>query len=607
MDLEKLGLHSRPFAFAPDSAMMVWTQHLEQVRDRIRVAVAAQEPLIVLTGILGSGKSTFLIALMDDLSDIKSLDIVVLWGAMTNRDDMLNAVAQKVAHAPSDKLDPVASIVESIVRCPTLLIIDEAQSTSPEAVKTLYKLAEEHGQLTILLAGQSELLIRLAGLEYDGLVIPAAHRHSLIPLTETEAQIYIAARIEKAGGRPELILPDAAAYIAKVAHHVPREINKVADACIVLANIEGHTPVDLAFARRIVRDNLDPRSLALRTIPDAISIPANLDDYRPRKSPPDPPDLPTNSFLTLDEDSIDLEAVLQLSINANGSEQSRPVAFQSYDTPIAPAVTAKKTGRRYALPLIIACCALAGVTVFFVTMPDSELERSASAMELSDVGAEATVTEQDFTGAVDAVSNDPDTRQGLTTPLIDFEDAKGLTTTLDRPDEAPPGPVNRLAVNSIGREPDVMANELYSLGLSSDDPRQAAVAYARAALHGHKRAARYLSQKYEMGDGVTFSQAMAQRWNAVAADEPLGENTLEQTGSTASPIMGILGPDGLELVWDGVGKSFDVELAGEDQAPVADFTTSLTAAIVPAPNDVRFWRVRVADGPYSPWATISSE
>lgn len=106
---------------------------------------------------------------------------------------------------------------------------------------------------------------------------------------------------------------------------------------------------------------------------------------------------------------------------------------------------------------------------------------------------------------------------------------------------------------------------------------------------------------------MAFSPAMAQRWYAIAEGRPLPEATPEANEGSAVPLLAMWSADGLDLVWDGVGETFAVELAEEDRKPVASFITDLTAARVSAPESVRFWRVRPASGPYSPWTPISPE
>lgn len=597
MDFHKLGLQSRPFALAPDVAMMFWTPHLRQVHARIVDGISVQVPLIILTSAVGAGKSTLLLNLIDDPCH-KFLHVVLLRGSISNTNDLLNAVAEKIDPGQSDNVEPLARIAEGISRCSVLLMIDEAQGASPQAVISLIRLAESKGRLTVLLAGQPELAIRLYGPDYRGLVIPSDHRHYLLPLTEAEAQSYIATRIEKAGGPENLILPDAAACIAKVAGNLPRKINKVADACLYLASLENRSQVDLPFARRVVLENLDLQSLALRAMPDTIDLPKMQEAKMAQKPLAFAQSLPVSSFLTADEETIDLRAIANRYVADNKYlPEQLPLSLQ-YTVPVKPIILPEKTLQRHPLLLISASFALVGAVTLFVTLPflSDRLETPTSEKVEN---AEAVV-------APDMIAIADDEK------FADSEDVKNVSISSAQSEDIHTAelqsiPVAHWDVNAIKSDPDALANELYSLALSSDDSVKAAVSYARAALHGHKRAARYLAQKYETGDGVTFSLAMAQRWYGVADSHDLLKATPDSYSGSAVPREATPAMGALDLIWDGAGKSFDVELAGEDQVPVAEFTSELTAASILAPKGVRFWRVRAEGAPYSPWAPISTE
>ena len=168
------------------------------------------------------------------------------------------------------------------------------------------------------------------------------------------------------------------------------------------------------------------------------------------------------------------------------------------------------------------------------------------------------------------------------------------------------------------READARALYARGVALATEDPEAAVVAYARAALRGHARSARYLGQIYEIGDGVEASPALARAWYAFAEAGPEaarrgaaegGPRSADRPSGAPAPMFSARMPDGaVELVWSGVGgeAGYRIELARDPLAkPVGAFDAAVSAARVTVPEDVAFWRVAAGDGaPESGWAAV---
>jgi TPR repeat protein len=180
------------------------------------------------------------------------------------------------------------------------------------------------------------------------------------------------------------------------------------------------------------------------------------------------------------------------------------------------------------------------------------------------------------------------------------------------PEPADPGPSldeAQLAAPDLGR-----AGRLFDSALeqSARDPAVAAIDYSRAAANGHGRAAYYLAQMYETGDGVPFAPDTAWAWYAVAAAEVAGaEERLAELAAFPSPEAGFAVPvfssaeSGVaELVWEGRG-SFIVELGRVPSEPAdAVHATPLTAARLQMPEGAAWWRVRAIGSEPSAWRPI---
>ena len=163
------------------------------------------------------------------------------------------------------------------------------------------------------------------------------------------------------------------------------------------------------------------------------------------------------------------------------------------------------------------------------------------------------------------------------------------------------------------------ARTLYerATGLAAKDPDAAIVAYARAALRGHARSARYLGQIYEIGDGVEPSPALARAWyrHAEAGPEAAVRGASAQAAQpapasgTPTPMFSARTPqNAVELVWagaDGGEAGYRVEFARDPLGEaVGSLVTPVSATLAAVPDEVAFWRVAVggaaAEGGWRP-------
>lgn len=166
-----------------------------------------------------------------------------------------------------------------------------------------------------------------------------------------------------------------------------------------------------------------------------------------------------------------------------------------------------------------------------------------------------------------------------------------------------------------------------ALDNATGDPTSIATLYARAALRGHARAAYYLGQLYETGDGVTPDLALAKAWYAFAAEGNsrakdrstrivVGAQADISPGTPELRLSEVL-PSGLgEFVWtSGTGAKvgdYLVQIAGA-QGQKLHLTRHIkkSAAILPLPSGGTHWRVVTVDlqnKRYAPsdWQPISA-
>ena len=170
-------------------------------------------------------------------------------------------------------------------------------------------------------------------------------------------------------------------------------------------------------------------------------------------------------------------------------------------------------------------------------------------------------------------------------------------------------PARRVAATAATEASDALATRRFrvALDLAAEDARAGLVAFSGAALLGHSRAAYYLGQMFETGDGVPRDTALARAWYAAAAEaHPQARQRLETIdpprtdGAVGAPILldaGVTGDGAVELVWaSGHGANpaaYVVELAAApDEAPLVSRRLVLSATRMDLPPGAALWRVR---------------
>jgi type II secretory pathway predicted ATPase ExeA len=232
------GLRSRPFSKTPDPKFLFFSRSHEEALARLQYGVEEKE-LILLTGEVGSGKTTLSRALMDSLGD--NYRVISIINPRLTPAQLLRSIAKRFdidsvhIHPKDDLLEMIyEKVYEDYTKGITpVIIIDEAQlipdkSTFEEIrLLTNFQLDEEN-LLSLILIGQPDLNKRLERKAYLPLRQRIGLRYHLNPLTEEEIREYIAHRLRVAGRTEPLFSEEAIEVICKFSQGIPRIINNIA-------------------------------------------------------------------------------------------------------------------------------------------------------------------------------------------------------------------------------------------------------------------------------------------------------------------------------------------------------------------------------------------
>ena len=258
------GLREKPFSLSTDPRFLYKSSEHAKTFDDLLLAIRRREGLIVLTGDIGTGKTTLCKAVLEKLDRktfatfvpdpfITREDLIkrmlIEFGAMSV-DDLKDGKMQGAS--ASDLSYPLVDFLKSLVplQAFAVLIIDETQNLALpllEEIRVLSDLESPEKLLQVVLVGQLELRAKLKLPEMRQLDQRVSARCSLQALTRDAVSGYIAHRLEVAGGTEDRVHFSAEAIDAIFAASggVPRVINLICDRALHLGHLQRKNGIEL--------------------------------------------------------------------------------------------------------------------------------------------------------------------------------------------------------------------------------------------------------------------------------------------------------------------------------------------------------------------------
>ncbi|MCF2948066.1 XrtA-associated ATPase [Paraglaciecola aquimarina] len=242
------GLNSKPFQLTPDPSFFFGSKWHKRAMSYLQYGLSQAEGFIVITGDIGTGKTTIANSLLDQMQqDIVAAQIV---SPKLSPDELVKMVASKfqVTTKGSTKTDILNDLEAYLMSLHkegkrALLLVDEAQNLPLETIEELRMLsnfqAEGKPLLQSFLLGQEELqpILRAPNMEqFRQRIVASCH---LAPLTEDECKAYIEYRMSHAGWDGKVLFSDEAFdNIFQFTTGVPRRINTLMDRILLYGFLE---------------------------------------------------------------------------------------------------------------------------------------------------------------------------------------------------------------------------------------------------------------------------------------------------------------------------------------------------------------------------------
>ncbi len=262
---EFYGLAANPFRLTPDSRFFFGSEGHRKAMSYLKYGLYQGEGFIVITGGVGTGKSTLVGQLFSEL-DENDIVAAQIGNTQVDADDCIRLIcnAFEIDVDTRDKADLISAFEEFLIAQNqmgrrVLLVVDEAQNMPLRALEELRMLSNFNvgGQplFQSFLLGQPQFLQTLAHKDLAQLQQRIMASYKLASMSEEETEEYIRHRLEMVGwqGNPAFS-PDAFGRIYDQTGGVPRLINTLANRIMMFAALEEATEIDLAMVETVIED-----------------------------------------------------------------------------------------------------------------------------------------------------------------------------------------------------------------------------------------------------------------------------------------------------------------------------------------------------------------
>ena len=241
-------LHSSPFGTSPDPRFLYMMPHTRETLACLEYGISARKGFTVLTGEVGTGKTTLLRRALSSFSN-RRISTAFVFNPRLEVLDFLEFVLADFGINPTNRtksgmlLQLNRWLIERFRMEETcVVVIDEAQNLSWELLEEIRLLTNletsSEKLLQIVLSGQPELEEKLRHPSVRQLRQRVALWCRTQPLTESQTHAYVAERLRLAGASWTIFTPDALDLIYHYGHGIPRIINLLCEHSLIVAYVE---------------------------------------------------------------------------------------------------------------------------------------------------------------------------------------------------------------------------------------------------------------------------------------------------------------------------------------------------------------------------------
>ena len=264
---QHFGLNELPFSIAPDPRYLYMSERHREALAHLLYGLKSNGAFILLTGDVGTGKTTVSRCLLEQVPSNTRLALVL--NPMMTALELLQAICDELHIARPAQENSIKAHVDCINRDllsayargeNTVVLIDEAQNLAADVLEQLRLLTNletaERKLLQIILLGQPELRDQLAQPSMSQLSQRITARYHLEPLNLAETRAYVQHRLLVAGSRDVLFSQACLRRLHQLSKGVPRLINAVSDRALLGTYVQNKARVNTATINSAAKEIL---------------------------------------------------------------------------------------------------------------------------------------------------------------------------------------------------------------------------------------------------------------------------------------------------------------------------------------------------------------
>ncbi|HHL72118.1 MAG TPA: AAA family ATPase [Bacteroidetes bacterium] len=262
------GLKESPFQLTPDPRYFYFSAGHQEAWSRLLLGLKLRRGFVVLSGEVGTGKTTILRSIMDTMDP--DTHTALIFHTLLSAKGLLQCICREFgidSEGSQSRTDYIMRLQEflqglSEQNSSAVLIIDEAHNLKEEILEEIRLLSNietaENKVLQIFLSGQPELLDTLARPEIRQLNQRISMRYTLRTLSLKETGEYIRHRLKIAGLNMvgDLFTPEAVKAVYLAAEGVPRRINIICENALVMGYVRSQKVITKEVVDDVTHDDV---------------------------------------------------------------------------------------------------------------------------------------------------------------------------------------------------------------------------------------------------------------------------------------------------------------------------------------------------------------
>jgi general secretion pathway protein A len=257
------GFKKMPFSATSSSDYFFESASHREAYAAIEFGISQRKGIILITGEVGTGKTTLCKKLLGRLE--KNVKVSLVLNPYFSDMQLLQAIVEDfgISTKKKNRLEIIKALNVFLIEQHAkggnaVLIIDEAQHLTArqlEQVRLLSNLeTSDEKLLQLVLVGQPELIENLSQYRLRQIRQRIFVKHKLLPMQEDEVREYIHIRLQDVGKEGSLINDDCYRIIYEFSGGVPRLINMLCDRALLMGYVREKSRLDETILRDSIKE-----------------------------------------------------------------------------------------------------------------------------------------------------------------------------------------------------------------------------------------------------------------------------------------------------------------------------------------------------------------